>query len=444
MANSDRGARGAALNGLKRVIAGKAYADIALEAALSGLNEADRMLATELLYGVLRWLIKIDWIIDSFSAIKTKKLEHSVLNVLRIGVYQLYFLTRIPARSAVDESVNLVDGKKRAGFVNAVLRKAASNKETVAYPPFEEDPARHVSIMHSHPEWMVRRWIGRYGLSATVELCKANQSIPPKTIRANTLLTSRDALAAELAGDGLEVKETACSPDGITVSTGGRLDPLDPRFYIQDEASQLIPRILSPSPGEAILDACSAPGGKTTHMAQLMGDSGLIRAIDRNRVRIKSVQEAAKRLGITIIDTLVADAGRPMAFGEGIAFDGILVDAPCSGLGVLRRNPDIKMRRRPEDITELSARQAEILDNAAGYLKKGGRLVYSTCTFEPEETDEIIRLFLDGHRDFALDDAAKYLPKECAALIDRSGFLRTFPHLHAMDGFFAARLRRIR
>ncbi len=440
--SSVKGARLVALKALERVTAGGAYADIVLERALVGLGDAERNLATELVYGVLRWQIKIDWIIDSFSAIKTKKLEHLVLNALRIGIYQIYFLTRVPPRSAVDESVNLVRpaGAKKAGFVNAVLRNAAVSKGSLTYPLLKEDPVKHVSIVYSHPEWMVRRWAERYGIPETIELCKANQAIPPKTIRVNTLAIERVTLMRELANEGFEVKESSYSLDGIEVLKGGRLDPKDRRFYVQDEASQIIPYLLSPGPGMTILDACSAPGGKTTHIAQLMDNSGLIYALDRNAKRLKSVEETAKRLGITIIKTIEADSEKPFNFTEPIVFDRILVDAPCSGLGVLRRTPDIKLKRKAGDIAELSARQTEILDNSSRYLKKGGWLVYSTCTFEPEETEDLIRRFLDTHKDFTLEDAARYLPKGCAGLVDKSGFLRTFPHLHGMDGFFAARL----
>jgi len=442
MAVSVKGARLAALKALERVTAGNAYADIVLERGLDGLSDADKGLATELVYGVLRWQIKIDWIIDSFSVIKAKKLEHLVLNALRVGIYQLYFLTKVPPRSAVDESVNLVmaAGTKKAGFVNAVLRNAAGNKDSVTYPLLKEDPIRHISIVYSHPQWLVRRWAERYGIPETIGLCKANQLIPPKTLRVNTLATDRVTLMKEIAAEGFEVKESNCSPDGIDVLKGGRIDPKDKRFYIQDEASQIIPYLLSPGPGMTVLDACSAPGGKTTHIAQLMGNKGLIYALDRNAKRLKSVEETAKRLGITIIKTMEADAGKPLNFTKPMAFDRILVDAPCSGLGVLRRTPDIKLKRKEGDVAELSARQTEILDNSSKYLKKGGCLVYSTCTFEPEETEEVIRRFLDTHKDFVLEDAARYLPQGCSGLADKSGFLRTFPHRHGMDGFFAARL----
>ncbi len=437
-----KGARHAALQALERVVTGDAYAEIVLERALEDLNEPDKHLTTGIVYGVLRWQIKLDWIIDLFSTIKTKKLEDRVLNALRIGVYQLYFLTKIPASAAVNETVNLIraEGSRTAGFVNAVLRKAAANKGSITYPDLKADPLRHLSVVYSHPEWIARRWIERYGLDEAIELAKANQMVPPKTIRVNTLVITRDDLLEELTKEGFEVRETGYSPDGVEVLKGGRLSQTDPRFYIQDEASQIVPYLLAPVPGERVLDACSAPGGKATHIAQMMRNDGVVYALDRYGKRLKSVDDAAKRLKINIIKTMEADAEAPIKFNQAASFDAILIDAPCSGLGVLRRSPDIKLKRKEEDIKELSGRQKRLLENISRYLKKGGRIVYSTCTFEPEETDDVIKDFLDKHNDFVLEDGAGYLPKGCEKLVDKSGLLRTYPHKFGMDGFFAARL----
>lgn len=440
------GARKAAFRVLSRVVGGDAYADILLDKELEGLKDDDRPLATEITYGVLRWVIKIDWIIDSFSSIRTKKLEHSVLNALRIGVYQLYFLTRVPVSAAINESVNLIkgEGARKAGFVNAVLRKAAKEPGSVVFPPPEKDPVKHISVVWSHPEWMVGRWIRRWGVAETAALCEAGQRIPEKTLRTNTLLISRDGLLEELGGEGRQIARTRCSPDGLVVSGGTALDYKDPRYYIQDEASQLIPYLVSPKPGETVLDACSAPGGKTAHMAQLMKNSGRIYALDKYRGRLKSVEETAKRLKIDIIETLEADSsvyGFAPPFPT--EFDAILCDAPCSGLGVLRRAPDIKLKRTEDEIKSLSGTQKKLLGNLSRYLKRGGGLVYSTCTFEPEETEEVVEWFLKGHPDFNVESACGYVPEECRDLVDGPGFLRTYPHRHGMDGFFAVRLKRL-
>lgn len=440
------GARQAAFRVLSRVVGGDAYADILLDRELEGLHEPDRPLATELTYGVLRWLIKIDWIIDRFSSIRTKKLEHRVLNALRIGVYQLYFLTRVPPSAAINESVNLIknDGARKAGFVNAVLRKAAVELDSITFPSPEGDRVQHLSVVWSHPEWMVARWIKRWGADETGLLCEADQLIPPKTLRTNTLLISRDDLIRELAAQGVEAGKTRCSPEGLAITAGAALNPKDRRYYIQDEASQLVPHLLSPKPGEVVLDACSAPGGKTTHIAQLMKNKGRIYALDKHRGRLKAVGETANRLKIDMIETLEADSSvHPFAHPLPAEFDAILCDAPCSGLGVLRRAPDIKLKRTEEDIKTLSGTQRRLLDNLARHLKKGGRLVYSTCTFEPEETVEVVEGFLEAHPDFKVESACGYVPEECRDLVDGPGFLRTYPHRHAMDGFFAVRLRRL-
>ncbi len=435
--------RSIAFDVLNRVEAG-AFADILLESGLKGAGELDASLATELTYGVLRWSIRLDWVIGSFSSIKAKKLERRVLNALRIGAYQLLFLTKVPPSAAINESVKLIKGggAKKAGFVNAILRRIDAERGSIILPELNKDPVRHISVLYSHPEWLVKRWAKRYGAEEALKLCMANQEIPPKAVRVNTLATTRDELIREFRGKGIEASKAAYSPDGIIIA-GGRIEAKDPRYYIQDQASQIIPYLLSLAPNEVVLDACSAPGGKTTHMAQLMRNAGAIYALDLNSARLKAVEESAKRLGAGMIKTAQADAEKPLPKGLPQVYDAILCDAPCSGLGVIRRTPDIKLKRKEGEIKELSERQKRILDNLAGYLKKGGRMVYSACTFEPEETDDNIKWFLEAHRDFVLEDAKPFLLSSCGGLVDGKGFLRTFPHRHGMDGFFAARLRRV-
>jgi 16S rRNA (cytosine967-C5)-methyltransferase len=434
-----------------RIYAGGAYADIVLSGELAKIPEASRPLTTELVYGVLRHQYRLDWIIDSFSTIKTKKIEHRVLSALRLGVYQLAFLS-IPRHAVINETVGLVKsggaggaagtaGAKKAGFVNAVLRKAAENLETIEYPGIEADPVRHISVYYSHPEWLVRRWIERYGVEFTLDLSKANIEIPPRTIRVNTLLTTVDALKAVLDGAGLEVTDGVCCPEALTVS--GRVNAVDPRYYIQDEASQLVSHLVGPKPGESVLDACAAPGGKATHLAALMNNEGVVYALDKYPGRIKSVVEAAGRLGASIVRPIVADSAGALPIDSSIdGFDAVLLDAPCSGLGVVRRSPDIKLRRSEEDIARLSVQQARLLGNLAGHVRRGGRMVYSVCTFEPEETDRVVKGFLSENKGFVIEDALGYLPRGCEKMVDKEGFLRTYPHMHSLDGFFAARLKR--
>jgi len=466
-------ARKAAFNVLNRVFGADAYADIVLEREARGLKPIDRTLCTELVYGVLRWRQRLDWMIDAFSTIKTRKLETKVLNALRLGLYQTLFLTKIPASAAVNESVKLVKGlgMKRAGFVNAVLRKASSSGSGagVKFPDFEKDPVGHISIFYSHPRWMVKRWVERYGAAEALDICRTDNTAPPRTLRVNTLLCTRPALLSELREAGFEARETRYSPWGIVITGGGFLPPADKKFYIQDEASQLVPLLLGPGPGESVLDACAAPGGKSTQMAAMMENSGVIYAVDKHMERLKRVKGAAGRLGAGIIKTIHVDAGEPgflcesagpgrpedetvgMVYagpgkpgflkGEGEKeFDAILVDAPCSGLGVLRRSPDIKIRRMEKDIRDLSERQKRLLDNISGYLKKGGRIVYSVCTLEPEETDGAVEWFLARHGEFSLEGADSFFTGGLKGLVDKDGFLRTLPHRHGTDGFFAARL----
>jgi len=432
--------RKAALCVLDRVDGG-AYADIVLDKELRGLNPSDAALATEIVYGVLRWRIRLDWLIDAFSTIKTARLERSVLNALRIGVYQLLYLTRVPASAAINESVNLVKpgGKRKAGFVNAVLRKIDSNR---TLEPDAADPALKLSIEFSHPEWLVRRWVERFGENETANLCKANLMAPPKTLRANTMLVTRASLIRGLAVEGVEAKETVYSPVGVRVVKGA-VGADDRRFYIQDEASQLVSILLGLKPGEVVIDACSAPGGKTTHMAAIMKDTGRVLAIDKYPGRLKAVTEAARRLGLSIIETMAADSTGPLPLAPGVLADAILCDAPCSGLGVVGRSPDIKYRRKELDLLENAERQKRLLVNLAGYLKPGGRMVYSVCSFEPEETIGVVAEFLKMRDDYALEGAGGYVPEDCRALVDEPGFFRTYPHRHGMDGFFAARLKRL-
>lgn len=434
--------REAALHVLDRVELG-GYADAILASVLPAVGVKDRALATELTYGVLRYRARLDWIIETFSSIKTKKLEHSVLNALRLGVYQTYILDNIPVSAAINSSVGLVKtrGMKKAGFVNAVLRKAAVNKADVRFPAFEADPLLHISIVYSHPQWLVAGWIERFGAHGARELCMANLAPPPKTLRVNTLASTRPKVMDRLAASGAVCEAALFSPDGVHITSGAPAQD-DPACYLQDEGSQLIAYLLAPLPGETLLDACAAPGGKTTHIAALMKNRGAICALDKDAKRLRLVNDTASRLGVTIINAIEADAAKTLPSKAAKEFDGILCDAPCSGLGVVRRTPEIKWRRSATDIKDLVARQTLLLDNLARYVRTGGRIVYSVCSLEPAETDAVVDGFLDSHKGFVPEDAATILPRGCERLVDGRGRLRTLPHRDGMDGFFAARLRR--
>ena len=409
------------------------------------LNPQDRAFVTELVYGILRWRGKIDWVIDHFSNISIDEISSSVLNVLRIGVYQLLFLDKVPPFAAVNESVKLVRQRGHKGevaFVNANLRAINRARNSLEFPEKKRDPALHISVMYSHPIWMVRNWLRDLGLEETIELCKSNNSVPPLTIRTNTLRVSRQDLYRELKENVDAASECTRSPEGIEMRGASDIRALasfrEGRFQVQDEASQLITHILSPIPGQRILDACAAPGGKTTHIAQLMNNRGAIYAMDNNKSRLNLIKENCDRLGIANVSLFCGDASLPLQFKEN--FDGILVDAPCSGMGTLRRNPDIKWRMKQDDIVPLSRQQLRILNNLSGYLREGGTMVYSTCTLTPEENEGVVESFLERHPEFISTGIPEALPPQCHALVDERGFFRSYPHLHNMDGFFSTRL----
>lgn len=441
-------ARGAAFRVLRRVESGDAFANILLDKELGDLSNLDKGLATELVYGILRWQTKIDWIIESYSSIKVRKLEHSVLTALRMGIYQLLFLTKIPPSAAINESVNLVkkEGQKKAGFVNGVLRSADAGRKTVPFPSLQKEPNKYISVVFSHPEWMVKRWIERWGIKETLDICQGNLKVPSTYIRANTLINSREELTGQLREEGFTLKETPLSPMGIEVISAGegQLDTSDPRYYIQDEASQLVPLLLAPEGGELILDACAAPGGKTTEIGAMMENKGKVFALEIHEGRVKVLKEQLSRMGVTNTEVHRMDSTKASVHTLSVEdFDGILLDAPCSGLGVLRRSPDIKYRRREEDINELQMLQLSLLRNLSKYLKVKGRIVYSTCSLEAEETEEVIENFLRENENFVLESASLYLPEGCSHLVGQDGYLKTKPSKDSTDGFFGARLKRL-
>lgn len=412
------------------------------------LTSLDRAFLTELTYGVLRWRGRLDWIIRHLSNLPFEKIEPEMLNTLRLGLYQIFFLTKTPASAAVNESVELAKktrGKKGGGFVNAILRSALRGKETLRYPDRNQDPALRLAVIQSHPLWLVRRWIEEWGVEETLKICVANNRIPPLILRTNTLKIGREALIEKLREKGLNAAPTSFSDEGIWVREGPPISELpflnQGLFVIQDEASQLITLLLDPKRGEKILDACAAPGGKTTHIAQKMENVGEIDALDLRQEKLKQIEEGCKRLGIKIVRPKIGNAINPLPVPDGIKFDRVLADVPCSGFGTLRRNPDLKWRKEKEDIERLGQLQFSILENVARYVKEGGLLVYSTCTVFHEENEGVVERFLGEHRTFDLDSLIEVLPEKCRMFI-KNGYFKTFPPADELDGFFAARLRK--
>lgn len=419
-----------------------------LETRTARLSGRDQALFTALVFGVLRWRGRLDWFIKHFSKTPLRRISPEVLNILRLGAFQILYLDRIPASAAVNTAVEMT---KSAGavwiarFVNGVLRNLAREPENVRFPDPVKDPVPAMSVEKSFPEWLVRRWRSRFGHEETAALCNAVNIIPPVTVRANTLRADRNLLTASLRDHAVRVEESACSPDGVDLWKLKRpLQTIDPFhkgwFQVQDAAAQLVSLFMNPKPGESILDACAGLGGKSGHLAQLMNDAGTVTAVDRDSGKLDRLASEMKRLGIACVTPLRHDwlAG---PLGKG-GFDRVLLDAPCSGLGVLRRNPDAKWSVRESDLRAHQERQGRFLNHAAACLRPGGLLVYSVCSTEPEETDSVVGRFLEEHPDFYADTARGGLTGEACRALTPAGCLLTLPHRHGVDGFFAARLRR--
>ena len=414
---------------------------------INPLPRADRSLVQALVFGVLRWQSRLDWIIDQFSA-KNKKIDPLVRVILRLGLFQLQYLHRIPSSAAVHTSVELAklcDRRWAAGFVNALLRRAIRQSGDLQWPDASRDPAAHLAVIQAFPLWLISRWRTRWGPETTARICEAINAVPPITLRTNTLRVSRQTLRAAISSEAEEVQETRFSPDGLCLS---RLHSSLPQwrsfqegwFQVQSEAAQLVSRLLSPRPCECVWDVCAGLGTKTAHLAQLMNNQGQIIATDLYADKLDRLNSEMNRLGINIVQTVRCDLTRPAPVFGPRPFDRILVDAPCSGLGVLQKNPDGKWRVKPEDIQANSQRQLALLDQCAGHLKRGGMLVYAVCSLEPEENQAVVAGFLKNHPEFSIHHARLEGVAESDRLLTAQGFFITIPHQHQMDGFFAAAL----
>jgi len=443
-------ARQLALRVLERVERAGAYADVLLHALLGrgDLAAADRAFATDLVQGTLRWRGHLDFLLAQVLDRDQGKLEPLVANALRLGAYQIVLSQgRTPPQVAVDESVRCVRaaGAERAtGLVNAVLRRLAAEYKTIALPDPERDPLGFLIHALSLPAWLAARWLEIHGPEEAVALARACNEIPPLVVRANRLRADRDALLAELRERFPEAEACRFARDGVRLGRRGNpaLDPafLAGRFTVQDEASQLVAALVDPRAGDRVLDVCAAPGGKATALAERLAGEGLVVALDRHARRLDLVSRHARRLGLENLRCTVRDAARPLAdLCSERGFDRVLVDAPCSGLGTLRRNPDARWRIGPAEPARLAETQLAILRQAAATLVPGGVLVYSTCTLLPEENESTVEAFLaeaPRFRQMGPEEA----PDEARPLVGPDGFFRSFPHRHDADGFFAARL----
>ena len=430
---------------LVRVDTTDAFADVLLadRLARAPLTPADHALATRLVYGTLAWQGRLDHELAARVRGPLARLEPPVRAALRLGLHQLRFLDRVPSYAAVDASVRLAHaaGRGAAGLVNAVLRRAADEGEP-PLPDAAADPIGRLAVEWSHPRWLVAAWQDELGADELPALLAANNAESPTVLRASRLRTTPAALRSELAAAGVDTRAATWAADGVVVERGGaRLRALpawdDGRLAFQSEASQLVTPLLDVGPGAAVLDACAAPGGKTAHAATLVAPGGQVVALDRHAAGARRIVAEAARLGAPGVRVVVADARRPPVRGPvGGRFDAVLVDAPCSGLGTLRRHPELRWRRRPDDVAWLAALQAEILDAIAPLVRPRGVLLYAVCTLARAENEALVAAFLARTPHFTVEAAP--LP---AALVTADGFMKTLPHRHGTDGFFAARLR---
>ncbi len=418
------------------------FVDTLLAQARERMDARDSAFLLELVYGVLRNQTLLDWKLNQFSAKPVDTTDAWTRNILRLGAYQMLFLDRVPVSAAVNTAVDLAkEHGKKHGYVNGLLRGLDRKRDKTGFPDSVNTVSR-LSTLYSHPAWLVKRWVSRFGDDVAETLLQANNRPALLTIRTNILKTTRPALRAALEAEGVQVSETTCSPVGLDIiSSPGWLRTLqayrDGLFMVQDQAAQLINLLLAPQPGETILDACAAPGGKATHLAELMQNQGTVVALELDASRITKIRENSRRLGTTIISPIQGNASN---YHEG-SFDTILIDAPCSGLGVLRRHPDGRWNKSEQTIGDHTGLQRQLLKNCSSLLKPGGMLVYATCTTEPEENENVISAFLsDSHNGFMMDDPRPYLPEPARSLVDGKGFFRTYPQALEMDGFFGVRM----
>lgn len=439
--------REVAAEAMVQILAEGAYNNTALRRLLrqnGAMSQQDRAFVTEIVNGTLRNIYYVDYVIDQFSNTKLNKIKPWLLAVMRTAVYQMLFMD-VPDNAACNEAVKLATArgyKSLSGFVNGVLRAIGRGKTEIKLP--QKGTAEYLSVVYSHSLWLVKMWVAYYGYEKTEALCQADNEAPDVTIRVNTLKTDAETLAKQLEEKGITVRQGSLWKDALHLSRTADLGRLaefqEGLFHVQDESSQTAVAVLDPQKGEKILDLCAAPGGKTFTMAERMENSGEIHAGDIYEHKAELIADGAHRLGISIVKTSVRDASVEDTSAIG-AYDRVLADVPCSGLGLLRKKPDIRLKKDGSEIDALVGIQRQILEQAAKYVKDGGVLVYSTCTLSRKENEKNVEWFLQNHESYILEDLGQYLPEILAAEGEK-GYITLFPQSHCTDGFFIARLRK--
>jgi 16S rRNA (cytosine967-C5)-methyltransferase len=439
------GVRGLAVKILNRVERTDAYLDKLLDHEMrsSELSGQDKALLYEIVHGVTRWMGRLDWVLNGFYKGQFSKAIPNLKNGLRVALYQIMFLDRIPDHAAVNEAVEFVkklQGQKPADLTNAILRNIIRSKNGIRYPDPNEDVIGYLGAYYSHPAWMVKRYLERFGLEETEKLLIANNEKPYLTLRINAIKTNAEEFKKLLDSVNLKYRPGKYLNEFVQLQNLTNITAWEyfgkGYFNIQDESAGLACRLLDVKPGMNILDMCAAPGGKTAYLGSLMNNTGKITALDRYDGRLNLVRSNNTRLGLTCVSTLEFDA---LNF-ESAPFDRVLADVPCSGSGTLSKKPDIKWKKDVFDLRQMSEIQTKLINKAAALVKPGGVLVYSTCSIEPEENFFIVKKFLENHPDFKLDSAKDKFPDD---IVDENGCIQTYPHIHQMDGAFSAKLIRI-
>jgi 16S rRNA (cytosine967-C5)-methyltransferase len=430
---------------LTRVEKRDSYLDKLLENEFRSdeLNEKDKRLLNEISNGVMRNRSKIDWVLKKFYKGDFLKINLMIKNSLRVALYQILFLNKIPNYAIVNEAVNGVKNfisEKQSRLVNAILRNILRQIDQLEFPTPETDEIAYLSIFYSHPEWIVKRWVTRFGYEETEKLLISNNQTRDLSIRINSLKTSREKVEIDLLSKKTRFERSPYLENFLQIKNFGSLKSLDllreGNIYIQDVSAGLSVKLLDPQKNERIIDLCAAPGGKLGYISELMESTGELIAVDIFEMRLRVLEENCKRLGINNVTTILHDA-RTIKLEPA---NRILIDAPCSGLGTLSKKPDIKWKQALDHIYKLNQVQLEILTNASKLVILGGILVYSTCTIENEENYNIVQKFLTANNNFILENASQFVPVE---VTDENGCVQTFPHKHSIDGSFAARLKRI-
>jgi 16S rRNA (cytosine967-C5)-methyltransferase len=388
--------------------------------------------------------MKLDWVLNGFFHGNFTKAEVTVKNSLRAALYQIMFLDKVPHHAAVNEAVEFVKrirGEKAGNLVNAVLRNIIRNIDGIHYPDVTIDAAQYLAVMYSHPVWVVRRWMNRFGFAETEKLLHANNERPNLSLRINTSKTTVENFLELLRSQNVVFEKSKYLGNFVRTTNLSNISQTElfrkGFFSVQDESAGIACQLLGVQPGDRVIDMCAAPGGKTNFIGEMLHGKGEVIAVDKYATRLNLVKSSCERLGIANVKIVAADSKE---FSTEPA-DKVLLDAPCSGLGVLAKKPDVKLKRDADDIRDLVNLQRLLIENAATLVKNGGVLVYSTCTTEPEENFGIIRMFLQQHPEFDIDSAAQFVPP---SLVTTDGYVETFPHVHGMDGSFSIRLEKNR